>query len=159
MLHAAAALFAAAYQLPDRWLTFSRAPAFDRRITIVEVGTVSDNPAERHYWFKRTVRKGRATQVWFADTMRCPAARWVVDEVKDVAPPQITFPGDPSTADEIIVTADGASYVIEVSARYGKNIGSDIRFTSNVHTPLADWADESLRRLDPCWSKVVPVVR
>jgi len=159
MIYAAAALLAAAHELADPWLTFSRAPAFDQRITIVEVGTASADAGEWHYWFRRTVRKGRATQVWFADTMRCPAARWVVDEAKNVAPPQITFPGDPSTADEIIVTADGVGYMIEVGARYGKNIGSDIRFTSNVHTPLADWADESLRRLDSCWSKVAPVVR
>ncbi len=149
------ALAVAAAKLDEPWLTFSRAPAFDRRVTIVEAGTFTAGPAQWNYWFRRTVRKGRSAQVWWTDTTRCPAARWVVVEAVNLQPPRIEMPGV-KIKDDVIISGDGVDYSFSSEASFDDGVLADIHFTSNVGTPLAAWADESLRRLEPCWSREPP---
>ena len=154
-LTALAATFLASSPLVAGDLTFSRAPSFDERVTIVEVGSTLNDASDWDYWFKRTIRRGKLDEVWWTDTTHCPAARWVVENAINLTPPVIEVPGikGKDQGDDIVVTADGALYELTSGARYGENIGSQISFSSNVGTTLANWADESLRRLDPCWSK------
>ncbi len=59
-------------------------------------------------------------------------------------------------SDAITIVGGGVSYEVQASSNYpAKGIG-DIRFNSNVGTPLARWVDESLRTLEPCWRKKRP---
>lgn len=147
----ALALAAAPAELMGSWLSFSRAPAFDRRVTIVEVGTLSSSP-KWEYWFRRTVKLGNAKQVWWTDTIRCPATRSALSETVNLTPPQINVPGVKS--DDIIIVGDGVAYTFSGPAEY--NVSSKISFTSNVGTPLSAWVDESLRKLEPCWAREPP---
>jgi len=151
------ALAGASLQRPDPWLTFSKAPAFDRRVTTVEVGTLNASP-EWHYWFRRTVRSGNEAEVWWTDTARCPAARSILVEAETLPSPTVDIPGvkRPGESDDISVVADGVGYSIESWATYGKQAANHLRFTSNVNTPLAAWIEESLGKLEPCWSKNLP---
>jgi hypothetical protein len=138
----------------DPYLTFIRSPAFDRRVTIVEIGTLDASGADWHYWFRRTVRLGKQKTTSWTETRSCPAGRWVVEEAAKLEPPHLLIPGvrDKAGNDAIIVTADGVAYtVIADMGRYGERLSDGLRFGSNVDTPLAAWVDESLRRLDACW--------
>jgi hypothetical protein len=158
MFVALGAMLVAASAGPDPYLTFSRSPAFDHRVTIVDIGSLEGSGDEWGYWFRRSVKLGKATSTWWTDSKRCPAARWVVEHAIKVPSPQLLVPGvkDPSYGDPII-TADGVGYTVQSMGHYGGRV-SDLSFNSNVDTPLAEWVDESLRRLEPCWSKDRPSV-
>ena len=136
------------------WLTFTRSPAFDQRVVQVEAGTLRGVGGDTQYSFRRTVRNGKSKSVWWTDTVRCPSARSVLVEVGKLKPPPVFIVGIQS--DNIIVTADGVSYTMSASSQYPDAGIGDISFSSNVRTPLADWVDESLRTLDPCWSTEPP---
>jgi hypothetical protein len=67
---------------------------------------------------------------------------------------------DPNVAGKIVIQGDGVGYTFRSNATYEGMTGDDhIQFTSNVGTTLARWADESLRKLEPCWSKGPPTDR
>ena len=59
---------------------------------------------------------------------------------------------DGVTEGDVIVTADGVRYKLSAHARYDTKIDSETYFTSNVGTPLSNFTEESLRKLEPCWS-------
>lgn len=156
-------LFAAAFALPSvdlthPWLTFTREPALERNITTVDVGPLQNTQKKLIYVFRRTFRHGESTEVSWADTRTCPAAMWVVEEAINVPPPRVQVPGvaDPEAGNAVTLTMDGIGYSLSGGARYGSRISSTIRFTSSMGTPLAAWVEESLRRLELCWSKAQP---
>lgn len=137
------------------WATFSRAMAFEPTFVQVEIGTAcGTGHTNCLYWFRRSVisRNSAAKAVDWTDTRRCPAALQVIEEMATVPPPTIKPPRIDGKAEDIIITADGGSYVLESSARYDRTIGPEIKFSSNVGTPLAKWVDRSLSALNPCWS-------
>jgi hypothetical protein len=141
-------------------LTFTRAPVLERSVTIVEVAPLPNARNERAYLFRRTFRHGGESDISWADSRTCPGAIWVVEEAVKVPPPRVRVPGveDPAAPDVITLTADGVAYGMSSGARYGSSFSGTIRFTSNVGTPLAAWVEESLRRLQPCWSSRPPQV-
>ena len=156
MIGSLVALLISATVEPDPYLTFSRSPAFDHRVTTVEVGSLQTSGDRWDYWFRRTVRLGKHSATWWTDTRRCPAARWVVDEAIKVSPPKMLVPGVKDRSYESpMITADGVGYSVESMGHYDGRT-SDLSFSSNVGTPLAEWVDESLRKLEPCWSKERP---
>lgn len=142
------------------FLTFSKAPAFGPSRTTVEIGQlVGPVPVrERNYWLRRTVQTGEKLIIDWTDTKRCPAATAAIRQAATISPPQIWVPGVEVLPDgRVIVTGDGTAYEITVGAHYDGNVSSDIHFTSSDGSPLADWIEESLSILEPCWSKVPPV--
>lgn len=62
---------------------------------------------------------------------------------------------EPPPNDDLYLTMDGVSYVLDAPADLGAHAGR-LRLTSNVRTPLAKWADETLATLAPCWSPDAP---
>jgi hypothetical protein len=156
-----ALILAAAYrsfELPRPWLTFTREPVLERNLTTIDVGPLQNAQRERIFLFVRSVGHGDNIQISWADTKTCPAAMWVVEEAINVPPPRIHVPGvkDPTAGKELTLTMDGVAYSLSSGARYGSGISSTIRMTSNWGTPLANWVDESLRRLQPCWKNAPP---
>jgi hypothetical protein len=135
------------------FMTFSRSPAFDPRKVKIEVGLLRGE-RETQYSFKRTVGTRSAKAVWWTDTRRCPAARLVLHAATRLEMPGIFVLGLKS--DEVIVTADGIGYELQAGLAYSNRPAGKIRFNSNVDTPLAHWVDESLRTLEPCWTKEPP---
>jgi hypothetical protein len=142
-------------------LSFKREPALEHRLTVVDVAPLPNLQRDRIYVFRRTVRHIDDSEVSWADTKSCPAATWVVEEAIKVPPPRIEIPGvkDPTAPDQITLTMDGVGYSLSGRARYGSRLSSTINFTSNMGTPLASWVEESLRRLEHCWSKNPPSIR
>lgn len=135
------------------WMTFSRSPAFDRRVVLVEVGTLRNGDA-LGYWFKRTVRTSTAKAVWWTDTTRCADARNVLIAAQQLKMPRVEVPFLDS--DETIITADGVGYGLEASAGYPGGSSYPLKLQSNEGTPLAHWVNQSLRTLQPCWSTKRP---
>ena len=138
----------------EPFLTFSRDAAFGQSSMRVEVrnGFLADQA--RQYWIQRTTKTGRVTAIDWADTISCPDARAAIDRVTEITPPRIRVPGQPmSENDAFVIITDGIGYEINASAHYAGQVGSDIRFSSNIGTPLAEWVEESLDILAKCWRK------
>ena len=137
----------------DPWMTFSRSPAFDRRVVIVEVGTLK-RADEIGYWFKRTVRTSNSKAVWWTDTTRCGDARSILVAVRRLEMPRVEVPF--LEKDEIIITADGVGYGLQARGEYPGTSAHPLEVYSNEGTPLASWVNQSLRTLEACWSTERP---
>ena len=148
-----ALLLAVSTNLGDPLLTFSRAPSFDPRKVKVEVGVIRAG-SRSNYWLKRTVVQKNAKSVWWTDTVRCPAARTVLVEARNLAMPRVSVPGLEN--DELIITGDGVLYQLVGSAEYPGESAYDFEMQSNSGSPLAQWVDNSLRSLEPCWTTAPP---
>lgn len=136
----------------DPWMTLSRSPSFQHGVT-VEIGTL-ETATSREYWFKRTAGTEDGPLISWTDTTRCPAARSLLGQVRKLKMPRVSVPWFES--DEMIVTADGTHYELSGEAAYGSSSAYDFKIASNLGTPLAAWIDNSLRILEPCWSKEEP---
>lgn len=148
-----ALLLAASTNLGDPLLTFGRAPSFEPREVKVEVGVLRAG-SRSDFWLKRTVIQKKAKAVWWTDTVRCPTARSVLAEVRNLAMPRVSVPRLGN--DELIITGDGVVYRLVASAEYPGKSAYDFEMRSNSDTPLARWVDNSLRSLEPCWTAKVP---
>ena len=149
-------ILAASAKLLDPLLTFGREPSFDPRREAVEIGVLRTG-ATSEFWLKRTVIQRKAKTVSWTDTVRCPAARLTLKEVRNLPMPRVSVAGLDN--DEIIVTGDGTLYRLTGYAEYPGKGADDFEIRSNNGTPLALWVDESLRALQPCWSKEPPKIR
>ena len=153
------ALLAAVQQAGDPFLSFTRTPATEAVATTVEVGILRTDGRNADYWLKRTQFTNGAQQVTesWTDTDRCPAARAPIRAAVDLAPPQLHVPGVDMTEDgSYRLTLEGVEYELTSRAHYDSNIGSEIRFSSNVGTPLGRWVEATLESLDDCWSDTQP---
>jgi hypothetical protein len=133
----------------EAWMTFSRSPAFDSRVVIVEVGTLN-RADDFEYWFKRTVRTSNSKAVWWTDTTRCFGARSVLLAARQLEMPRVEVPF--LEKDGIIITADGVGYGLKAKGAYPGTSAHPLEIYSNEGTPLASWINHSLRTLEPCWS-------
>ena len=144
---------------PDPFLSFSRDPATDTTRTVVEVGILRTDGRNADYWLKRTQFTNGTEEVsesW-TDSENCPAARSAVRSAVDLTPPQVSVPGVDMVEDgSYRITLDGVQYELTSSAHYDSNIGSEIRFTSNVGTPLSEWVEASLIAMAECWGDAPP---
>jgi len=128
--------------------TFSRALALTRTSETVCVGRDPDGRAG-DYLLRRVATDAHrhATTTWVR-TRNCPAALTRIQELEDLAMPRPDLPGFGQEVQEI--TLDGAGYRLTTSALYGGTL-SQIAVESNVGTPLANWIDQALTALRPCW--------
>lgn len=136
-------------------LTFTRSPSFSKYSVRVEVGTLAVGAQRSSFWFKRVIRRvDGAEEVWWTDTVRCPKAREVLRTATQLERPRIGVIG--LEDNWLTVTGDGVGYTLKAEAGYPNRSLYDIEFRSNSNTPLARWVDESLDRLEPCWSRRLP---
>ncbi|VVT01432.1 conserved hypothetical protein [Erythrobacter sp. EC-HK427] len=141
---------------PMPFLTMTRS-ATGLATTQIEIGVLPGSN-QRHYWFRRVESgQGEITVNW-TDSQSCEGSRdTVVVAATQVSPPEVAVPGIPVTADgSVVITLDGVQYSFEARSHYAGNISSSLRFTSNVGTPLADYVEDSILALEPCWSEDVP---
>jgi hypothetical protein len=135
------------------WATLTRKPDLRLTSTKLEVGTI----AGRHegglqFWLKRTITERDGAKVVWTTTLACPAAKPALARMEDIsASPDV--PGVGAEDGEIIL--HGMIYTLEAPGRVGSG-GGGFRISSNLHTPLARWADSTLAALEPCWSTTAP---
>jgi hypothetical protein len=156
-----AILAASAGQDLEPSLEFSRTPVFDSRVDTVEAGVFADPRAVQdhapYYWFRRVVRYrpdlklGKKASVQWTDTRSCPEARWVLTEAMKLELPKLYLPD--AGGEQILVRADGVKFELSAKARFPDWSGDRIKVIAFGSSPLADYVDESLRKLAPCWSK------
>lgn len=102
----------------------------------------------------------REPSLRWASSRDCPALRDRMVALSELQAPRPYVGGldDQPPA----LTTDGAVYRLWSSAsRYGDR-GVDayeMRISSNHGTPLAEWTDETLKALGPCWRDAPPVFR
>ncbi|WP_252258197.1 hypothetical protein [Erythrobacter aurantius] len=154
-----------AAQAPDyvtsgSFLTFHASPAFSESYVSVDVGRLKGEDSEPAYWFmwrERDKSSGEVRKSRWTDTQNCDAASSVLTSLHGVSPPRVSIPGyEVSPGGGIRIMGDGVHYEISVRAHYSGTEGSDLSFSSNVGTPLAEWIEGSLEVLEPCWSSEAP---
>lgn len=147
-LIALAALFQPTPVVDCAMLRFSVAPALGG--TFWQVSVCPDPEAgPGEFLFRATSRRrGEQPTLRYATTRTCPASRRQLQALEEL---ELPHPDLPSLGNDTqVLTLDGAGYVLEGSGRYGED-GAEIRIESNVMTPLADWVQETLEALAPCW--------
>ncbi|WP_340588512.1 hypothetical protein [Erythrobacter alti] len=139
------------------FLAFVRAPSMVGDPESVEIGVLRGQ-GRLQFWFRRTVESEGGNIITWTDTRRCPAARDAVVAATQIAPPRIYVPGIPVRPDgSTILTLDGIRYELRAGAHYDSYTSSDISFSSNMDTPLANWVEGTLTVLEKCWSDEVPI--
>lgn len=152
MFFAFAYVALAMQQTPVSFMTFDRTPSF-APATTVEVGRLH-NGGESDYWFRRTENVDANEVVSWTDTRRCPNARSVLLAVEQLELPATMVPF--LNSDHILVSADGVGYHLQAYSQYAGHSMGSVDVTSNAETPLAEWVEESLQTLEPCWSNDSP---
>ena len=146
------------------WASFGKGAGFDGIDYQVDIATIGGGGmfADRPVWnysFRRTKTAGKRKTTYWTDTLRCPAARSLLKKLVNVSPPRPWAPGiaNPFIKGEEKITLDGSFYELKVPTHYdGTMFGETSSFTSNAGTPLANWIDESLKTLEPCWDAKRP---
>lgn len=140
-----------------KWATLRIEPSFGETRTEIAFGTLRyDRQAKQlDYWMRRGDRDRRdgSLKVRWADSRTCFAMRPVINAMKDMGAMQIA---PPTAGDDIIVTADGTLYTLEAPGRYDDGHTGILRFSADVRTPLAAWAERVQSDLTACWSDQVP---
>ncbi len=140
-----------------KWATLRIEPSFGETRTEIAFGTLRYDPQAKQldYWVRREDRdrRGGSLKVRWADSRTCPAMRPVINAMKDMGAMQIA---PPAVGDDIIVTADGTLYTLEAPGRYDDGHTGTLRFSANVSTPLAAWAERVQSDLTACWTDSTP---
>lgn len=136
--------------LPDclPFATLSRSPA--RRGPREEVQVCVGRGDDRgHFTFARAASSAGGEQTRFTATSRaCPAALPILQRMETLALPTPDVPGYGDEARRL--TLDGIEYRLETLATFGDR-GGKVQLTSNVGTPLAEWAEAIFGALEGCW--------
>ena len=152
-----ASLASAVVELGDPWGEFSRRPALRGPSETVEIGTLGMNRQSQklRYWLRytRAERLGKVTTRW-ADSETCSEVTGILERMRGLAVPQPDPPGIGERGPTRIVL-DGAGYSLRAPAQFGPDAGKFL-ISSNIETPLAQWTDDSLRRLERCWTDEQP---
>jgi hypothetical protein len=153
LLSAPAALPA---QLGPAWGEFSRRPALRRMSESVEIGTLGmDRQTKKlRYWLRYTKAGHGAVTTRWADSKTCPEVTGILERMQGLSMPQPAAPGI-GEEKEIEITLDGIGYSLRAPAQFGRKVGN-FTMSSNVGTPLAQWTDDSFRRLEACWTETQP---
>jgi hypothetical protein len=103
------------------------------------------------------VRGDLAARIDWASAKTCPALPAALAKLEDLPPPRIDVPGVGREPREITVVADGSSYFLWSSlAAYSGGAIGELEVRTVDGTPAADWVDETLRALEPCWGSSEP---
>ena len=150
------ALAAAAPGLGDGFAQFSRSPALRKERVEVAVGVLGTDRASGKtlYWARRVVTDRSGPVTTFADSNTCPSIHHVLDGLAKLEVPTPQVPGL-NQPDEFKIIMDGTGYRLTASTQYAGQLGQ-VTFGSNIDTPLAAWIDDSLARLQGCWTHLPP---
>jgi hypothetical protein len=129
---------------------FSRSVDLRHTLERVEVGRLG-GPGQAHYWLRRTMREAGVETVSWADTRTCPAARGVLDGMRDIS----VHAAPPGSDEPLRIVLHGIHYMLRAPARSGAQHG-EITVRSNVDTPLSRWGAASFSALRPCWTDDPP---
>jgi hypothetical protein len=152
------ALAAVAAQAEPVWIlpplaTFEKNPLLYGDRVRVEVEILpSPKAGPRQYTFKRVFvgRNGEDEgQPYYTDTIYCPLALRSLQQLTDLPGPQPGIEGMEKGPAEGSIR-DGVAYRLSVATTPPYSFG-DMTLRSNTGTPLAQWVDEALKTLKPCW--------
>jgi len=137
-------------------VTFEKSPLlyFERvRVEVDILASPTSGPVQ--YRFKRTTigRNGEDEgQPSYTDTIYCPEALRSLKRLTDLPGPQPAVVGmEKEPSGESI--RDGVAYRLSVETALPYSDGR-MTLSSNVDTPLAQWVDEALKTLQPCWRPI-----
>lgn len=150
---AAIAAIAEPVSAQEPLVTFEKSPALDLEGVKVEVSILRPpNSGPLQYAFKQTIvgRNGeKRGQPYYTDTLYCPQALRALQQLSDLPGPQPGLVGlEKNPPKEIIV--DGTGYRLSVATAL-PYLQGHMTLSSNIGTPLAQWVDEALKTLEPCW--------
>lgn len=150
-LAAASAVQAAPSDRPT-WATLRYSEALRRGEFVYGFGNSSEQTPQAA-WVRRTSIVDGVQTVDWADGKRCPGVGRVVQALADLPPvkPRLPFDGN----DGEIIT-DGIGVTLDVESSYGSFYGTRLTISTNLGTPLADFAATLRRELEPCWSTTPP---
>ena len=138
------------------WLSFSKVNQSMAGHFRVEVGVGRRDG--RGIWIAKRVEqpaeKGAQEQTTWAASDTCPAMMPAFAKLTSIEPFTIVPPGFPH---EGASTADGAIFRVHVLGYWAQaNHDGEILLSGNYGTPVADWVQETMKALAPCWSEQRP---
>jgi hypothetical protein len=152
LLLAAAMPVSATAPAQEALIVFSRHGARDREGVRVYVTLLRSTAGPVQYAFRQIVTGPKDEDEGppeYTDTVACPAALSVLEELADLPGPQPGIAGlEKRPSEEIIV--DGTGYTLSVATAL-PYIQGHLRLSSNIGTPLAAWIDGASKKLQPCW--------
>ncbi|MBB5280319.1 hypothetical protein [Pacificimonas flava] len=148
MLTIMIAAVAAQLSMSAPWAEFSRSGALNHVDETVEISTQGGRSERGPIYELRytTERLDSAPETRSTDSGACPAARTVVESMRDIDTPSPAPYGINGKTAGIVL--DGASYRLRVPSSYKTG---DLTMTSNADTPLAEWIDASFESFASCW--------
>ena len=107
----------------------------------------------RHYRLDRRVTDPNGTiTATFADSRTCPAVMVQMAKVETLPMPTFVAPGsDRLSTVPILIHATRYSLAMR-GHDMESNTTSDIELRAQSGSPLAEWSEETLEALKPCWS-------
>lgn len=114
-----------------------------------------DQPDARRMLVIRRASLASQGAVW-TSSQSCPAVTKVFEDLEALEPPRIDIVGVGHDAHPSL-PLDGVTYRLEVRwPQWQEGSGYTLSFSSNVNTPLANWARELYRATVECWSETAP---
>ena len=135
------------------WATVTKVPATVREKTTLAFGTLGvarNDPFQLASYSKRTIqRAGEAPRVEWADSISCPILTKALGRLGDLSPPPIHVPGFPpgkgAVAENVVI--GGIIYTLMLDR---------LSFSTSIDSGLANWTEQTLGALEPCWHKDAP---
>lgn len=147
MLSAAILQLATIHSLPsDAWAqVLSRETLVRSTITVDFI--IPDKAARQRdeHMVRIIKRQEGAVEVRRITSTTCAAVSDVVSSFRTVPMPQPQLPSE-GTKD----VRDGTTYIVRFDARYGNDDAGVVQLSSNMGTPLAEWADKVLAKISNC---------
>lgn len=132
-------------------LAFSK---WERRLPHHEFEVDLDNVERnnRGIWLAtRTDRvKGQPDRTSWADSETCPAMLPALARLQRVEPFRIVPPGVREGPSQIVL--DGDAYEVQALGYWPHSHQGGITLSGNDGTPVADWVEDTMKALAPCWS-------
>lgn len=120
----------------------------------VDVVLVIESGNIRHYRMDRVVtdRLGPANTT-SADSRTCPAVLDQMAKVEALPMPTFVAPGSKS-GQSVSILLHPTNYTLALRGYESvSNTGARVELSAQSGSPLAQWTDETLQALEPCWSE------
>lgn len=132
------------------WATLTISPALRRTTTTIVFGGAIDRSTHKVVpW----VRRDAGATSSYADSRSCPGVARTIAALAALEPVR---PRVPNSDADLEIVMDGVGYTLDVESSYGAATGTRLRISTNVGTPLADWAVLVERELEGCWQRQPP---
>lgn len=137
--------------------SFSAKPDNVRNAPVVEVEMVLViQPGNvRHLRLDRTITdwQGAATSA-SADSRTCSAVKEQMAKVESLPVPSFAAPGSDRLS-AVPIVLHPTSYSLAMRGyESGSNTAADLELGAQSGSPLAQWTEETLEALEPCWSSL-----